>query len=106
MATDYRSRVLRTLSKARRMNFKNNFDRVNQGEEPPPPPGPWTAGMAETRCQLDLTYGEPLRERLESLRALARAASYYLQPARYFSREYANEIARGEFLYGLLADER
>jgi FkbM family methyltransferase len=106
MTTSYQSVLLRELAKSRRMNFQDNFDRANQGEEPPPPPSGWKAGLAETRRQLDVSYGQPMGERFKSLRPLARAASYYLQPSRYFSREYSEEIARGEFLYGLLADER
>ena len=106
MATNYRSEVLRTLAKGRRMDFKNNFDKANLGEEPAPSPGVWATGLAETWRRLDDTQGEPFRQRIRSLGPLARAAQYYVQPSQYFSRKYVADIARGEFLYGLLADQR
>jgi len=104
--TKYRSEVLELLARSRGMNFKDNYDRSNLGEEPPPPPTVWAAGLAETRHRFDISYGEPLSERLMSLSPLARAFKYYLLPSRYFSSEYSSEISRGEFLYDLLADER
>src|SRR6516162_1369334 len=97
--TKYRSEVLELLARSRGMNFKDNYDRSNLGEEPPPPPTVWAAGLAETRHRFDISYGEPLSERLMSLSPLARAFKYYLLPSRYFSSEYSSEISRGEFLY-------
>ena len=44
-------------------------------------------------------------DRVQGLRPLGRALSYYLTPNTYFSRYAAAEIAQGEFLYNLLADE-
>ena len=79
--SQYRTALLAELAQSRRQNFTDNFDRDFLGEEPPPPPSIWKS------------------------QPLADAVTYYLRPKRYFSRCHAAEIARGEFLYGVLADE-
>jgi FkbM family methyltransferase len=79
--SQYRTALLAELAQSRRQNFADNYDHDFLGEEPPPPPSIWKS--------------QPLTD----------AVTYYLRPKRYFSRRHAAEIARGEFLYGVLADE-
>lgn len=78
---EYRSELLRELARSRWQNFNDNYDRLNLGEEPPAPPSVWKS------------------------KPLADAVRYYLRPESYFARQFSHEIARGEFLYGVLADE-
>lgn len=81
MATGrYRASVLNELARNRMNHHGDNFDAVNLGTEPPPEPPVWRTGMS-------------------------RALAYYLTPRRYFSETAADHIARGEFLYGILADQ-
>src|SRR5205809_7087648 len=79
--SQYRTALLAELAQSRRQNFADNYVHSFLGEEPPPPPSIWKS------------------------QPLADAVTYYLRPKRYFSRRHAAEIARGEFLYGVLADE-
>jgi FkbM family methyltransferase len=102
MTNHYQSKVLRELAESRMMDFDDNFDHEQLGVEPPPAPSALWAGLAETRRRLDRSRG--LVARINSLRPIAGAARYYLQPSGYFAR-YSAEIDRGEFLYGLLGDE-
>lgn len=103
MPTTYRRELLRELARSRRLNYDDNYDRESQGEEPPPSPSVWKANLAETRRQLAAASG--LTNRIRSLRPLVGAARSHLQPKRYFSRQYSEEIDRGEFLYSILNDE-
>jgi FkbM family methyltransferase len=79
--SEYRSEILRELARSRWQNFDDNHDHDSLGEEPPAPPEVWKS------------------------KPLADAIRYYLRPASYFARQFSDEIARGEFLYGILADE-
>jgi FkbM family methyltransferase len=79
-AEGYRASVLGELVRHRLNNHADNFDTANLGVEPPPEPPVWRGGMA-------------------------RALAYYLTPRRYFAETAAEQIARGEFLYGVLGDQ-
>jgi FkbM family methyltransferase len=68
------------LARNRLNDHADNFDSVNLGEEPPPSPSIWRAGVAK-------------------------ALTFYLMPRRYFAETAAQHIAQGEFLYGVLGDE-
>jgi len=99
----YHSAVLAELKQDRFFDFDDNFDRIQLGVEPPPAPGVLQECLASAREQLKA--GDNLAQRIQGLRPLARAVSYYLAPKTYFSRYAPDEIAQGEFLYNLLADE-
>lgn len=79
-ARGYRTSVLDELARNRMNNHADNFDTLNLGPEPPPEPPVWRTDMR-------------------------RALAYYLTPRRYFAETAADRITRGEFLYGLLADQ-
>jgi FkbM family methyltransferase len=99
----YHSAVLAELKQDRFFDFDDNFDRLQLGDEPPPPPSVLEECLASARERFKAA--DSLGERVQGLQPLARAMAYYLTPKTYFSRYAADEIAQGEFLYNLLADE-
>jgi FkbM family methyltransferase len=101
--SSYHSAMLAELKRDRFGDFDNNFDAMQLGEEPPPTPGVLQECLASARERLKAANS--LGDRVHGLRPLARALAYYLTPKAYFSRYARNEIAQGEFLYNLLADE-
>jgi FkbM family methyltransferase len=99
----YHSAILSELKQDRFVDFDDNFDKIQLGVEPP------TATTVVQECvalaRKQFMAANKLGDRIRGLRPLARAMSYCLTPKTYFSRYAVDEIARGEFLYNILADE-
>jgi len=99
----YRLAVLAELKRDRFVDLDDNFDSLQLGQEPSPPPTVLQECMAEVRERL--TTGKTIRERLGGVHSFRRAMAYCLAPNSYFTQYAAADIARGEFLYNALADE-
>jgi FkbM family methyltransferase len=76
---DYRTAILRELSRCRWQQFDDNLDPNNYGQEPPP-------SIWQSKSVTDILQ-------------------YCLRPHSYFSKQYDHVIGRGAFLYDLLQDE-
>lgn len=76
---DYRTAILRELSRCRWQNFDDNFDPNNYGQEAPP-------SIWQSKSVTDILQ-------------------YWLRPRGYFSKQFDQVIGRGALLYDLLQDE-
>lgn len=104
VASEYQSAVLRELANDRFADLDDNFDRLQLGDEPPPPKSVPQECWDEARELWQAN--DTLAGKLKIATPLIRAAQFYAAPKAYFRTHASAQIAQGEYLYGILADER
>lgn len=104
MTSAYQSEMLRELARDRFADLKDNFDRLQLGEEPPAPKAVLQACWEETRELWRAS--DTWADKLKVAAPLMGAAQFYAAPRSYYRKHASEQIANGEFLYGILEDDR